>query len=144
MPKSEASIAINAPIETVFNVVADPEKMAQYATSSVLTESNGKPDEVRSYSEFDYHVMGMTFHARMTVSEVDKPRSLIQEMSGAMPGKWIWDLEQDGTTVKVDFCIEYSIPGGILGKVADRLFLARMNQKNLEGTLQNLKVYCEN
>ena len=144
MPKSEASIAINAPIETVFDVVADPGKMAQYATSSVLTESKGKPDEVGSYSEFDYHVMGMTFHARMTVSEVDKPYRLVQEMSGSMPGKWIWGLEQDGTAVKVDFCIEYSVPSGILGKMANKLFLERMNQKNLEGTLQNLKIYCEN
>ena len=117
--------------------------MTHYASSSVLTESKGKPDEVGSYSEFDYHVMGMKFHARMTVSEVDKPRSLIQKMSGAMSGKWIWGLEQDGQAVNVDFCIEYRVPGGILGNIANKLFLGRMNQKNLEGTLHNLKVYCE-
>ena len=86
----------------------------------------------------------MTFHARITVSEVDKPYGLTQEMFGAMPCKWIWNLAQDGSAVKVDFCIEYSVPGGFLGKIADKLLLARLNEKNLEGTLKNLKVYCEN
>ena len=52
--------------------------------------------------------------------------------------------EEDGQAVKTDFCIEYNVPGGILGKIVNKLFLERMNQKNLEDTLQNLKAYCEN
>ena len=143
MPKSEASVTINAPIEKVFDAAADPEKMAQYVSSGVLTDTKGKPDELGSYSEWIYPVAGMKIHAKMTVSEVDKPRRLVQEMSGTMPGKWIWSLEQDGQAVKVDFCIEYSVPGGVLGKIANKLFLGRMNQKNLERTLHSLKVYCE-
>ncbi len=85
----------------------------------------------------------MKIHAKTIVSEVDKPRKLVQEMSGTMTGKWIWSLEQDGQAVKVDFCIEYSVPGGILGKIANKLFLGRMNQNNVESTLHNLKAYCE-
>jgi uncharacterized membrane protein len=64
-------------------------------------------------------------------------------MTGAMPGKWIWNLERDGQAVKVDFCIEYRVPGGFLGKIADQLFLGKMNQKNLDNTLRGLKVYGE-
>ena len=143
MPKSEASATINAPMEKVFDSIADPQKMAQYASSSVLTDINGKPDELGSYAKWDYNVVGMKFHAKTIVSEVDKPRKLVQEMSGAMPGKWIWSLEQEGLAVRVDFTIEYSVPGAILGKIANWLFLGRMNQKNLESTLHSLKVYCE-
>ena len=143
MPKSEASATINAPMEKVFDSIADTQKMAQYASSSVLTDINGKPDELGSYAEWDYNVVGMKFHAKTIVSEVDKPRKLVQEMSGAMPGKWIWSLEQEGLAVRVDFTIEYSVPGGILGKIANWLFLGRMNQKNTEKTLHSLKVYCE-
>ena len=64
-------------------------------------------------------------------------------MTGAMKGKWIWNLKQDGKNTKVDYCIEYIVPGGILGKMANTLFMGRMNQENLEKTLQALKVYCE-
>jgi len=143
MAKVESSVNINAPIEKVFDAVADPEKIAHYASSGVLTDSEGTPGELGSYSEWDYNVAGMKLHSKMTVSEVDKPRKLVEEMSGAMPGKWTWNLEQDGQAVKVDFSIEYDLPGGVLGKIANQLFLGRMNQKNLEGTVRRLKVYCE-
>jgi carbon monoxide dehydrogenase subunit G len=143
MPKSEASVKINSTIEKVFDTVADPEKMSEYASSSVLTNAKGEPGEPGSYAEYDYHVMGMKFPTKMTVSEVDKPSKLVQEMSGAMPGKWTWNLEKEGQAVQVDFCIDYRVPGGVLGKCADKLFLGKMNQKNLEKTLHNLKIYCE-
>jgi len=143
MPKSEASVTINAPIEKVFDAIADQEKAVQYYPAAVLIAVNGKPDELGSSAELDYHVAGMKIHAKITVSEVDKPRKLVYEMSGAMPGKWIWSLEQEGQAVKVDFSIDAKIPGAILGKIANRLFLGRMNQKNAESCVQGLKVYCE-
>jgi coenzyme Q-binding protein COQ10 len=143
MPKSEGTANINAPIEKVFDAVADPEKTAQYVTTAVLTSAKGKPDELGSYCEWTYPVAGMKILGKMTVSEVDKPRRLVQEMSGTLPGRWIWNLTQEGEAVKVDFCIEYRVPGGILGKIADKLFLGRMNQKNLEKTMRGLKAYCE-
>ena len=143
MPKSEASVTINAPIEKVFDAIADQEKAVQYYPAAVLIAVNGKPDELGSSAELEYHVAGMKIHAKITVSEVDKPLKLVYEMSGAMPGKWIWSLEQEGQAVKVDFSIDAKIPGGILGKIANQLFLGRMNQKNAEKCVQGLKVYCE-
>lgn len=139
MPKSEASVTINASIEKVFDAIADQEKAAQYHPAAV----NGKPDELGSSAELDYHVVGMKIHTKLTVSEVDKPRKLVQEMSGAMPGKWTWNLEQEGQAVKVNISIDYNVPGGILGKIANQLFLGRMNQRNLERAVHGLKVYCE-
>jgi carbon monoxide dehydrogenase subunit G len=143
MPKSEGSVTINASIEKVFDAVADPEKIAQYVTTAVLTGTKGKPDELGSYCEWMYPVAGMKVRGKMTVSEVDKPHRLVQEMSGTMPGKWIWNLKPEGQAVKVDFCIEYRVPGGILGKIADSLFLGRINQKNMDKTMHGLKAYCE-
>lgn len=143
MPKSEASVTINAPIEKVFDAIADQEKAVQYYPAAVLIAVNGKPDELGSSAELEYHVAGMKIHAKITVSEVDKPLKLVYEMSGAMPGKWIWSLEQEGQAVKVDFSIDAKIPGGILGKITNQLFLGRMNQKNAEKCVQGLKVYCE-
>ena len=143
MPKSEASVTINAPIEKVFDAIADQEKAVQYYPAAVLIAVNGKPDELGSSAELEYHVARIKIHAKITVSEVDKPRKLVQEMSGTMPGKWTWSLEQKGQAVKANMRIDYSVPGGILGKIANQLFLGRMNQRNLEKSLQRLKVYCE-
>jgi carbon monoxide dehydrogenase subunit G len=138
MPKTEGSVTINAPVEKVFDAVADPEIIAQIS-SGALIGTKGKNGELGSYADWEY----LKLRSRTTVSEVNKPHKLVQEMTGAMSGKWIWSLEQEGQTVKVDFCIEYTVPGGILGKIADKLFLARINQKNGEKTMQGLKAYCE-
>ena len=138
MGKSEASVTINAPIEKVFDAVANPEIIAQ-TSSGTLIDTKGKPGDLGSYAEWEY----LKLRSRTTVTEVDKPHKLIQEMTGAMPGKWTWILEQEGQTVKVDFCIEYRVPGGTLGNLADKLFLGRINQKNCEKSMQGLKTHCE-
>jgi uncharacterized membrane protein len=143
MGKSEALITVNTPIEKVFDAVADPEKMAEYSHASVLTGVKGNPGEQGSTADWQYNIAGMKFHATTTVSVVTKPKKLIQEMTGAMPGRWIWNLKQKGKATTVDFSIEYKLPGGVFGKMADKLFMGRMNQKNLEKTLSLLKEYCE-
>jgi uncharacterized membrane protein len=138
MPKSEGSITINAPIEKVFEAVANPEIISQLSSGSVIG-TKGKYGELGSYADWEY----LKLRSRTTVTEVNRPYKLIQEMTGTMPGRWIWNLEQEDQAVKVDFCIEYRVPGGILGKIADKLFLGRINQKNGEKTMQGLKAYCE-
>jgi uncharacterized membrane protein len=143
MGKSEASISINTPIGKVFDAIADPEKMAEYSNASILTEAKGNPGEPGSAAVWEYNVAGMKLHATTSVTLVNKPKKLIQEMTGAMPGRWIWNLKQKDKATTVDFCIEYNLPGGMFGKMADKLFMGRMNQKNLEKTLSLLKEYCE-
>ena len=143
MPKSEASVIINAPIEKIFDAIADQEKAVQYYPAAVLIDVKGKPDELGSSAELVYHIAGIKIPSTITVSEVDKPRKLVHQLSGAMPGKWTWSLEQGSQEVKVVFSVDYSVPGGILGKIANQLFLGRMNQRNVEKCVQGLKVYCE-
>ena len=138
MPKTEVSVTINALIEKVFDAIADPEVIAQ-TSAAKLVGTKGKHGELGSYADWEY----LKLRSRTTVSEVDKPHKLVHTMTGAMSGKWIWNLEQEGQTVKVDFCIEYTVPGGILGKIANKLFLKRINQKNGEKTMRGLKAYCE-
>jgi coenzyme Q-binding protein COQ10 len=138
MPKSEGSVTINAPIEKVFDAAANPEIIAQISSGS-LVGTEGKNGELGSYADWQY----LKLRSRTTVSEAIKPNKLVQEMTGGMPGRWIWNLKQEGQAVKVDFCIEYRVPGGILGKIADKLFLARINRKNMEKTLYGLEAYCE-
>jgi len=143
MPKSEGSVAINAPIEKVFDAIADQEKAARWYPAAVLKAVEGRPDELGSSAELEYRLAGMKIQAKITVSEVDRPHKLVHDLSGALPGKWTWSLAEEGPIVRVNFRIDYSVPGGILGKIADKLFLGRMNQRNMARAVHGLKVYCE-
>ena len=138
MPKTEVSVIINAPIEKAFEAVADPEVIARESAARLVSTggSNGEPG---SYADWEY----LKLRSRTTVSEVNRPFKLVQEMTGGMPGTWTWALAQEGKAVKVGLCIEYEVPGGIFGDIADRLFLGRINLKNGIKTMQGLKAYCE-
>ncbi len=39
--------------------------------------------------------------------------------------------------------IDYTIPGKVLGKIADSLLIEKMQERGLEQTLDNLKLLCE-
>ena len=143
MPTSEATITVNAPQEAVFDAIADQEKAAHYYPASEVVVVDGKPGEPGSSAEYVYRVAGMRIRGRGTVIEVDKPRKLVQEFSGAMPGIFTWSLLEQNQAVQVTFRVDYRVPFGILGTILDKLFLGRMNQRNAESTLKGLKAYCE-
>jgi carbon monoxide dehydrogenase subunit G len=138
MSKTEVSLNINAPIEKVFDAITNPEVIAQ-TSAAKLVENNGNNGELGSYAVWEY----LKLRSRTTISEVDKPHKLVHTMTGGMPGKWIWILNQEDQNVRVDFCIDYRVPGGILGRIANSLFLGRINRKNSEKTMQGIKAYCE-
>jgi coenzyme Q-binding protein COQ10 len=62
---------------------------------------------------------------------------------GSMHGEQRWDYEpaEGGTRVTAD--IDYTVPWSVLGKVADRLFVERMEERAIHQTLENLKFVVE-
>ncbi len=143
MPRAEASGTINAPIEKVFDVIADYAQMAHYAPISEVTNIKGNPGEKGSSADYTYHVLGIKFTMHTTLLEVERPRKVTTEDTGGLSGNFEWTLEPQGQATKVNVRIDYSVPGGVLGKIANRVLLERMNQKNMESMAQGLKIYCE-
>lgn len=64
-------------------------------------------------------------------------------MEGSFPGTSEFALDPQGQVTKVDFRIDYSFPGGILGKIANQVLLERMNRNNIESMAEKLKILCE-
>jgi len=144
VPRVETSITINAPIEKVFDTIVDPELTAQWSSGvSEVTNIKGNPWEKGSSTDVAYHVLGMKLTQHMVTSEIEKPRKVIYRMEGGLPGTSEFALEPQGQVTKVDTRIDYSVPGGILGKIANQVLLERMNRKNIEGTAEGLKIFCE-
>ncbi len=143
MPRAEASVTINAPIEKVFDVIADYGQLAQYAPVSEVTNIKGNPGEKGSSADYTYHVLGIKFTMHTTMLEAERPRKVTTEETGGLSGKFEWTLEPQGQATKVNVRIDYTVPGGVLGKIANRLLLERMNQKNMDTMAHGLKIYCE-
>jgi len=144
VPRVETSVTINAPIEKVFDTIVDPALTAQWSSGvSEVTNIKGNPWEKGSSVDMAYHVLGMKFTQHMVTSEIEKPRKVIYEMTGGFPGTFEFALERQGQATKVDTRIDYSVPGGIIGKIANQLLLERMNRKNMESSAEGLKIFCE-
>jgi uncharacterized membrane protein len=52
-------------------------------------------------------------------------------------------LTAEGDSTRVDLTFDYEMPGGGLGKIADKLVVERTNDKNAETSLANLKALAE-
>ena len=144
MPKVETSVTIRAPIEKIFDTIVDPELTTRWSSGvNEVTNINGNPWEKGSSIDMSYHVLGMKFTQHMVTSEIEKPRKVIYLMEGGFPGTFEFALDPQGQVTKVDIRLDYSVPGGIVGKIANQVLLERMNQKNIESSADGLKIFCE-
>jgi len=143
MPTVEASIVIACPIEKVFVTMVNPKDIPRFAPVQAVSNVKGDPQEKGSSADYEYRFGGMKLTQTMTVLEVQAPTEIAYEMSGGFPGRWTYNLEQGtgGTIVKTT--VQYSVPGGIIGRIADWLVFRRMNQGNLDRGQLGLKRFCE-
>jgi uncharacterized membrane protein len=143
MPSVESAIKINVPVEKVFDTMVDHKSIPKFAPVHRVTNIKGKPGEKGNSADYEYHLLGIKLKQTMTVLDVYKPNNIIYEMSGTFAGKWVYTLEphEGGTVVRVK--VDYSIGAGIVGRIANRLFIKQMNQQNLESGQLGLKKFCE-
>ena len=52
-------------------------------------------------------------------------------------------LEQVADVTQLNWEIDYTMRGGILGKVADTLLVERMNERNSQRSREDIKLLCE-
>ena len=143
MPLVETSIKIQTPVEKVFDTMIDPESIPKFAPIHAVSNIRGIPGEIGNSADYEYHLLGIRLKQTMTVLVVHRPHSIVYEMSGGIPGKWMYVLEpHEGGTV-VWTRVDYSVPAGIIGRIANWLFINRMNRKNLEIGQAGLKRFCE-
>jgi uncharacterized protein YndB with AHSA1/START domain len=145
MPTIHKSTVVNAPIETVFDALDDPEALPQYIPPMTqVREVHRSNQRLGDSFQATYVVLGMHFDESFTYAEYVRPTKLVTRFVGPMTGTMgaTLTLQKEATT-HVDLAIDYQMPGGLVGKVADALLVERMNEKNAEHMLENLKMIVE-
>lgn len=144
MTRVVKSIPIDAPVEKVFLRCDDPNAMALYVPS-VTSVSNVQRSDKRIGDTFQakYGMMGAHFDEDFTFTEYEKNRRIKAHFDGAMKGSMGITLEPQGKSTKATLETEYEVSGGIIGKAVNKLLFERMNEKNVERLLENLKMVCE-
>ncbi|HLI51148.1 MAG TPA: SRPBCC family protein [Thermomicrobiaceae bacterium] len=144
MPQIQKTATINAPIERVFEAIDDPEMMPRYVPSVTKVSDIHRTDErLRDTFRVTYEMLGIHFDQLFTYTEYDRPRRITARFTGPMTGTMSCRLEPHGDSTLATVEIDYQMPGGVLGKAADRLVAERMNERTAEHMLENIKALVE-
>lgn len=142
MAKIERTIAINVPIEKVFNYLTDP--MHQLDTIPSLTEvKNIKGQGVGQQWSWTYKLTGMSFKGESVVTEYEPNKRYVTQSKGGIKSTWTYAFEPSGTGTRMSLVLEYTIPVPVVGKVGERLVL-RQNEREADLAMANIRDRIEN
>jgi len=67
----------------------------------------------------------------------------VMSTSGGIPSTWTWAMTPAGGDTELKLKIDYTVPGSVLGAIANRLVIERENERALSASLANLKSRLE-
>ncbi|MBF7096817.1 SRPBCC family protein [Alkalibacter mobilis] len=146
MSNLKKSIFINAPMEKVAKYGTNPKEWGHWYAHLSDPENLVGEGEAGTVGEFKYTMLGM--HLPMKVEVIENTQSPEKHVwmgtfEGPLSGKQTFTyIAKDGGT-EVDVDIEYTVPGSILGRIADILIIEKIQENATVATLENLKAICE-
>jgi hypothetical protein len=147
MAHLKETMFIDAPVEKLDRIVGDPRQFSNFwegASEPSKVEGDGGPGTV---FEFTQLMMGVPLHeTQRTVEERHDPDGSTHwrwEFEGTSSGWVTCDHvpKDEGAEITTEF--DYTVPGSVVGKMADRLFIERREARGFHHSLENLKHLAE-
>jgi uncharacterized membrane protein len=137
---------IDAPPDRAFALALDAARIPEWNSSVIeVKDISGSLDQVGSSYVSVLKLAGRRLDGRWEVSRVESPRVL--EFAGTAPGggratsKNRFEPAGDGTDLTIE--IDYELPGGFVGGMADKLFVERAIERDVKHSVENFKAICE-
>ncbi len=135
----------DAPIEHAFDLATEYRRYPEWNVSyREVTEVTGPPDKVGTTMKAVMHLLGRTIEGWGKVTEVDRPRLL--KIVGEGEGGTLTTVHHlvpvpAGTDYILE--VDYALPAGIFGRVADKLFVERAVERDLRHSIENFTALVE-
>jgi uncharacterized protein YndB with AHSA1/START domain len=133
-------------------------KASAQETMALLSDASRWPDWYPGMTEIDIAApfpeeggkvafkvksAGMAMPITETVLDYQPGKLQLLQMDGMLSGRARWELTPEGDGTRLTTTFDYTLPGGVFGKIADALIVKRMNAKSLEEALHNFKALVE-
>ena len=135
------SIVINAPLKTVFAYVNDLATMPDWLAGLVEVR-NVIGTGMGQQCDFTFKMVGVQLRGSAVVVDCVPDERCTHQSIGMLSADWtnIVEPHEDGTKLSVE--VEYTLPGAVLGKLAEHLTIRRM-KRDLQSSLLNVKEMLE-
>lgn len=144
MAHIERTIVIDTPPEAVDDYMTQIARIPEWYTNMVEVR-NLSAERIAAGVTYDwtFKMVGLNFDGKSRYTEYVPMQTTRLESEGGIPSQWDWRFAREGKGTKVTVSVDYTVPGKVLGKIADKLFIERRNAKDLEHALASLKEHVE-
>jgi uncharacterized membrane protein len=135
-----------APIEQVFELALDVKRIPEWDPFfHEIKNISGPPGQVGTSFDTVMKVLGRPIEGHMQVTEVERPR--LVTLVGVAPGggklTWTTRFTPAGTGTDSENEVDYELPAGFLGEMADKLFAERAIERDMKHSTENFKALVE-
>ncbi len=135
------SIVINAPIQTVFDIVADPRRHCEFDGSGTVKANTFAPDRLTKGATFGMEMkLGVPYKIKNTVEEFDEPSRIAWRHAGRHRWRYEFRAIDDHTTEVVE---TFDGSTAIFPPALNLMNAYDNNQKAILKTLVRLKALAE-
>lgn len=147
MSQVKAKIEIDAPIETVWETVMDPDRLGDWVTihRSLQSVSHRPLDSGATLGQ-TLRIHGVSFHVDWTLSDVRAPHRADWNGRGPAGSRAVTCYRLhggDSGPTLFEYTNEFTAPGGRLGNMASRVLVGGASEREAYNSLARLKDLLE-
>jgi len=142
------TVEIARPPEEIFDYITDLDRLTEWAT--VVKETRDLGDRpIKQGTTFSQTIKAagsVDIDCDWHVKQLQRPRHVHYEATAPDGGQMQMSqtiMPLDGGRSKVEIDLDYEVPGGVLGQIADKLVFEGQNEKEADTSLENLKRILE-
>ncbi|MDQ3553123.1 MAG: SRPBCC family protein [Chloroflexota bacterium] len=142
------TIEIDRSPEEIFEYLTDLDRLTEWATMVKETRDLGERpiQQGTTFSQTIKAAGSVEIDCDWHVKQLEPPRHVHYEATAPDGGEMQMSqtvTRLDGGRSRVEIALDYEVPGGILGQIADRLVFEGQNEKEADTSLANLKRILE-
>ena len=146
MSRVQVKTEIHAPIERVWEVVMDPNRLKEWVTIH-RSVKNVPANPLQQGSTMDQvlNLRGVPFRVHWTLAEVSPPHHARWEGNGPAHSnaRIRYQLSGDDHATLFEYTNEFTAPGGRLGNVAGKVIVGGVSEREAQSSLSRLKALLE-
>ena len=143
MTNVQRNVQIDASPQQTMALLSDASRWPDWYPGMERVDITAPFPEAGGKVAFKVKSAGVAMTITETVLDYQPDEVQLLRMEGMLSGQARWELTPEGAGSRLTTTFDYTLPGGVVGKLADALMVKRMNGRSLDAALKNFKALVE-